>query len=58
MKFNLIQAAIELFYELKQKFTITLMLKHYDLDKKLLLEINVSVFAIFGILLQLGKLTG
>ena len=57
MKFNLTQATIELFHELKQKFTIASMLRHYNLDKKLQLETNVFGFAIFEILLQLWEST-
>ena len=53
MKFNLTQAAIESFYELKQKFTTAPMLRHYDPDKRLQLKIDASGFAISGILLQL-----
>ena len=51
IKFNLTQAVIELFYELKQKFITVSMLKHFDLDKRLQLETDASGFTIFGILL-------
>ena len=57
MKFNLTQATIELFHELKQRFTTASMLRHYNLDKRLQLETDTSGFAISGILLQLWEST-
>ena len=58
MKFNLTQAAIESFHELKRRFTTAPMLRHYDPDKRLQLETDASGFAISGILSQLWESTG
>ena len=53
VKFDMTQAALRLFDELKQRFASAPMLIHYNPLRQIMLECNVSRFAIGAILSQL-----
>ena len=56
--FAMTTKALEVFNELKKRFTMASMLMHYESKRQITLKTDTSVFAISGIISQLIKILG